>query len=241
VEAKTGVLEPRGKVRWIWRAPEAPGPHDIVVHDPARDQKLELRAFVMVPFRNVRNGRLNGYHIGAYPPPRTEAFAAPRGFVEVTKSNEDTHLTPHFRLKQFVCKQPSDYPKYVALEERLLLKLESVLAAVNKAGYHCDTLHVMSGYRTPFYNALIDNVAYSQHQWGSAADVFIDKDENERMDDLNRDGLVSKDDARVLFDLVDRLDRAPDARFVGGLGLYSGTRAHGPFVHIDVRGRTARW
>jgi hypothetical protein len=27
----------------------------------------------------------------------------------------------------------------------------------------------------------------------------------------------------------------------GGVGVYRGTRAHGPFAHIDVRGWRARW
>jgi hypothetical protein len=29
--------------------------------------------------------------------------------------------------------------------------------------------------------------------------------------------------------------------FEGGLGLYQANRAHGPFVHVDVRGYPARW
>src|SRR3712207_8624592 len=27
----------------------------------------------------------------------------------------------------------------------------------------------------------------------------------------------------------------------GGVGVYRATRAHGPFAHVDVRGRRARW
>jgi hypothetical protein len=61
------------------------------------------------------------------------------------------------------------------------------------------------------------------------------------MDDLNRDGVITRDDAIWLFDLVDRMDRLPDALFKGGLGDYGSTAAHGPFVHVDVRGRLARW
>ena len=29
--------------------------------------------------------------------------------------------------------------------------------------------------------------------------------------------------------------------FEGGLGLYKANAAHGPFVHVDVRGYPARW
>jgi hypothetical protein len=31
------------------------------------------------------------------------------------------------------------------------------------------------------------------------------------------------------------------AKFNGGMGFYQGTSAHPPFVHVDVRGSTARW
>lgn len=43
------------------------------------------------------------------------------------------------------------------------------------------------------------------------------------MDDLNGDGRLKK------------MMRA------GGLGVYGSTSAHGPFVHVDVRGTRARW
>jgi hypothetical protein len=241
VTAKDGVLEKVSATRWKWRAPETAGVYAIEIDDRAREQKAEIKAFVMVPFTQVRHGRLNGYRIGDYPTPQGPAHAPPRGFVEVTSGNDETHVTPHFRLRQFLCKQESDFPKYVVLDDRLLLKLEKVLEAVKDAGHKVETLHVMSGYRTPFYNAAIDNVKYSQHQWGTAADVFIDIDDSGTMDDLDGNKQLDKDDARVLFDLVDGLDRRKEARFVGGLGAYGGTKAHGPFVHVDVRGRTARW
>ena len=241
VEAKEGVLERRGATRWTWKAPDKPGMYAIDVADPSRNQKTELRAWVMVPFSRVRNGVLNGYRIGQYPVPKTPAHEPPRGFVEVTSDNKERHVTPHFRVEQFLCKQDDDFPKYVVLDDRLLLKLESILAAVKKAGHDVDTLHVMSGYRTPFYNAAIDNVKFSQHQWGTAADVFVDKDGKEMMDDLDGNEKIDKEDARALSRIVDAMDRVEGARFPGGLGVYGGTRAHGPFVHVDVRGRLARW
>jgi hypothetical protein len=242
--AKAGTISKRGPSLWTWHAPEEAGRYDVEIKDPDRGRKLELRAFVMVPATQVKHGRLNGYRIGDYPanaPSGNPAYERPPGFIEVTKDNDDTHLTPHFRLKQFVCKQPASFPKYVVLNARLLLKLEAVLAAVNEAGFKCDTLHVMSGYRTPFYNAAIENVKLSQHVYGHASDVFIDTDDDGLMDDLDHDGKLDRGDSKMLFDIVDRMDRQAGARLTGGLGLYGGTRAHGPFVHVDVRGRLARW
>jgi hypothetical protein len=60
------------------------------------------------------------------------------------------------------------------------------------------------------------------------------------MDDLNRDGRVDTRDARVVLESVERIERQhPD--LIGGAGLYRATSAHGPFVHVDVRGSRARW
>jgi uncharacterized protein YcbK (DUF882 family) len=60
------------------------------------------------------------------------------------------------------------------------------------------------------------------------------------MSDLNRDGRVDTRDAKVLAQAAENVERAhPD--LTGGVGIYKATSAHGPFVHIDVRGTKARW
>ena len=91
------------------------------------------------------------------------------------------------------------------LKERLPLKLEAVLERVNALGFKVDTLHVMSAYRTPFYNHAIGDVKYSMHQWGSAADIYVDPQKNDRMDDLNRDGRVDIQDSKFLYDEIERM------------------------------------
>jgi uncharacterized protein YcbK (DUF882 family) len=102
----------------------------------------------------------------------------------------------------------------------------------------------MSGFRTPQYNQKGvgpgGRATDSRHQFGDAADVFVDNDGNGRMDDLNRDGRIDHRDAQVILDAAERIERAYPT-MVGGGGLYRATRAHGPFAHIDVRGSRARW
>jgi hypothetical protein len=197
-----------------------------------------------VPAGEVRDDQLNGYRIGRYPAPNgNPLYQPPAGFVEVTKENQDAKVSPHFRLKQFLCKQDasSAFPKYVVLEERLLLKLEAILEKVNALGFHADTLHVLSAYRTPYYNHAIGDVPYSMHQWGAAADVYVDKDDKGVMDDLNRDGQIDVKDARSLADTVEQMLLLREfQKFQGGMGVYPATSAHPPFVHVDVRG-AARW
>lgn len=236
VDTKDGSEQRRTASTWRWRAPNVPGLQTVTVLDARGGKAQELNVFVMVPFTDVRDGRLNGYRIGTYP-----AKTQPAGFVEVTAETVRTKLSPHFELRQFLCKQPGGFPQYVVISEPLILKLEGIIEALDGAGHDVDTLTIMSGYRTPFYNQSIGNVRDSQHTAGTAADIFVDERIDGRMDDLDRDGVVTRDDAIWLFRLVDRMDRMPAALFPGGLGDYGATAAHGPFVHVDVRGRLARW
>ena len=57
-----------------------------------------------------------------------------------------------------------------------------------------------------------------------------------------RDGVVDRNDAAALAELVDQLSKAPElAHFIGGVGIYAPTAAHPPFVHVDTRPWKARW
>jgi hypothetical protein len=250
--SEAGALASAGERGWEWEAPPAPGLHRVAVLHAPSGETMVFHAFVVVPHEDVRGGVLNGYRIGEYPQPAANDFswsnqfspsyAAPIGYIEVTPENESTLVSPHFRLKQFVCKQPGAYPRYVVLRERLLLKLERLLALVNESGVPAQSFHIMSGYRTPFYNAAIGNVKRSRHQWGDAADIFIDENGDGVMDDVNRDRRIDRRDSDWLRVLVERLHETPGGeQLAGGIGLYASNAEHGPFVHVDARGRQARW
>ena len=244
--ASNGTAVQQGVRKWRYTAPARPGAYDVSVDGPAKKDTITLHVFVMVPATEVRNGYLNGYRIGRYPAPLkgNPVYAPPQGFVEVTKDNQDTKVSPHFTLKQFLCKEDTtkSFPKYVVLEDRLPLKLEAILERVNQRGFKTDTLHVMSAYRTPYYNHAIGDVKYSMHQFGSATDIYIDPDKKDRMEDLNRDGRVDTRDSKWLYDVIEKMMAERNyQKFEGGLGFYPGTSAHPPFVHVDVRGTRARW
>lgn len=244
-----GTAIQQGTRKWRYTAPARPGSYAVSIDGPGKGKKdtIDLHVFVMVPASEVRNGMLNGYRIGQYPstPLNGNAiYTPPPGFIEVTRENKDTKVSPHFTLEQFLCKEDvtRKYPKYVVLQERLPLKLEAILERVNQLGFHTDTLHVMSAFRTPYYNRAIGDVKYSMHQWGSASDIFIDPDDKDRMEDLNHDGRVDIRDSKWLYDQIEKMlaDRRYQ-RFQGGMGFYPATPAHPPFVHVDVRGTKARW
>jgi hypothetical protein len=76
--------------------------------------------------------------------------------------------------------------------------------AVHRTGIRTDSLAIMSGYRTPWYNRAIGNwPKSSRHVYGGAADIFIDVNPRDgQMDDLNHDGKINKNDADYLYDLL---------------------------------------
>jgi hypothetical protein len=230
--------------RWTWQAPAAPGEYELEIDGSPGSNDIEITAFVMVSASAVKHGVLNGYNIGTYPakPLRGDPiYQPPAGFLEVTKNNGDARVSPHLRLEQFLSHQASEYPKYVVLHEGLILALELVGRALEPLKLDAKDIYIMSGFRTPFYNRAIGNVEYSLHQWGRAADIFIDHDRNGTMDDLNQDKTIDRADAQLLYDLLDRLSKTAEGNLIGGLSVYDRTATHGPFVHIDVRTRKVRW
>jgi hypothetical protein len=234
---ETGVLRTSGPGRWEWTAPAAPG--HALIHFRRETEgapELRLRVFVLRPWNG--EAQLEGFRIGSY-----GEDARPPGFIEVLPGDESLPVSPNFRLGEFLGKQSDGPPRYLLLETRLLLELERILVRVRNAGLRVGTFRLLSGFRTPFYNRQIGNLTTrSRHGWGDAADVFIDEDGNGRMDDLDGDGRESIEDARRLYRLIeDEVDDRGERIFVGGLGLYGPKPHRGPFVHVDVRGRNARW
>lgn len=201
------------------------------------------------PFSDKQNGRVGSYRIGFWPSERgrslKDAYENPEGFIEVTPENQDTQVSEHFRLRDFLTHDQKDvWPKYLVLHEDLIDKLELVIADLEQNGVKVKRMAVMSGFRTPWYNRhggkTGGRAELSRHMYGDAADVFIDNNGDGRMDDLNHDRRVDSKDARVILRAVERVERQ-HPELSGGVGVYRATRAHGPFAHVDVRGWRARW
>jgi hypothetical protein len=202
------------------------------------------------PFTDKQRGKIGGYAIGSWPAEAGrripgDRYANPKGFIEVTAENQNTAVSEHFKLRDFLTKgQGNVWPKYLVLELRLVDKLELVIDDLQKHGVPVSRVTVMSGFRTPSYNAGGGNTggraSLSRHMYGDASDIFVDNDGNGTMDDLNRDGRVDVGDARVLAAAAERVEQA-HPELVGGVGVYVACCGHGPFVHIDTRGYRARW
>lgn len=226
---------------WKWTAPTEPGLYslELLPESGKKSDRVQLNVFVMVPASDLKKGRLKGYSIGSYRP-GVGPYSQPEGFIEVTAENEETWVSPHFQLKQFLCKQKGEFPKFMRLSEALLTKLELIVERLNQRGIPAKTLAVLSGFRTPTYNRSVGSVPNSRHLYGDAADVFLDVNEDGRMDDLNEDGRSNKKDARIFARIVEELEQERLLP-VGGMGMYGNTHTHGPFIHVDARGFVARW
>ena len=222
--------------------------------EKALDAINDFAQITLTPFSAKQRGRVGTYLIGSWPGERgargpskapPDRYANPRGFIQVTRENQDTRVSDHFRLRNFLTKnQPNVWPKYLVLEMRMVDKLELVLADLSRRGIRTEGVTVMSGFRTPSYNEGGGNTGgragLSRHMYGDAADIYIDNDGNGTMDDLNRDGRVDIRDARFIEESVNRVERAyPE--LIGGAGVYVACCGHGPFIHIDTRGYRARW
>ncbi|MBI5599928.1 MAG: DUF882 domain-containing protein [Gemmatimonadetes bacterium] len=218
----------------------------VAVTDSASGRQLSL--ITLLPFADKVNGRVGDYHLGRFPAekraPRSAAYENPDGFIEVTPENKDTPVSEHFRLSDFLTHdQKNVWPKYLVLREALVDKLELVMVELQRRGIDAQRMRVMSGFRSPQYNQRgvgRGRARDSRHQYGDAADIMVDNNGDNRLDDLNRDGRVNSKDMRILAEAVESVERQyPE--LVGGLGLYRANSARGPFIHVDVRGQRARW
>jgi len=238
--------EPAEELAALW--PEAPsdGPVILTVRDSLAGDLF--RFATLVPLAAKQNGRLGVYRVGRWPAeahrPRSPLYKAPPGLVEVQEADQSVPVSTHFTLGQFLTKDQRDvWPKFLVLDERLVDKLELIVSELRIAGHRSDGLTVLSGFRTPQHNARARSAGTatdSRHQYGDAADVFVDADGDGRMDDLNGDGRVDIRDALEFARIVDRVE-AKYPELVGGVGLYRVVPGHGPFVHVDARGERARW
>jgi hypothetical protein len=230
-------------------APRRPGFYHLAIERGTSRQILpEPTLVVLVPFSRKVGSVLNGYRIGTYIAERLAQHDHPAGFVEVGQSDIDLRVSEHLRLGDFITHDQQDnvWPKYVALNPRLLDKLELVLAklgararmtAANTDGSGEEPVtnvafDVHSGFRTPAHNRGVWLAASdSRHEYGDAADLAIDAD---------GDGRVTLRDELLVARAVDEVeDEHPE--LAGGLGLYTSGRYNTPYVHIDARGTRTRW
>jgi uncharacterized protein YcbK (DUF882 family) len=219
-------------------APPEPGFYQLaVLRDGVRRIIEDLTVTVLVPFEEKRGPILDGYTIGTFAGERRGAATdRPEGFVRIDEATAELPVSEHLRVGDFLTRDNQQvWPRYVAIDPRVLDKLELVLDAIRElrgdsTGVEIE-LDVHSGFRTPFYNSRNRFASDSRHTHGDAIDVAID---------ANGDGRITRSDTRLVAEAVEHIERRhPD--LVGGMGIYASGKYRQAFVHIDARGSRARW
>jgi uncharacterized protein YcbK (DUF882 family) len=113
-------------------------------------------------------------------------------------------LSTNFRVREFACTDGSDP---IFIDSDLVNVLQKVRTHFGKS------VTITSAYRTPTKNKTVGGTTYSQHLYGTAADIKVS-------------GVSPKKVAQYAEKLL------PNK---GGIGIYS------TFTHIDVRATKSRW
>jgi uncharacterized protein YcbK (DUF882 family) len=245
------IIPEGGSPRPDFSAPESSGIYKFAVEMNKATRAIDdISIVTLVPLSKKRGGRIGPYYLGSWPfegggTPRTERYAAPSGFIEVTQENQNFLVSEHFRLRDFLTKdQRNVWPKYLLLDPKLIDKLELTIQELERRGIKVTGVHVMSGFRTPQYNHTGGNTAgranLSRHMYGDAADVYVDNNRDGYPDDITGDGRVDTRDAELFGQAAEIVERSHRS-LVGGIGVYPACCGHGPFTHVDVRGFRARW
>ena len=121
-------------------------------------------------------------------------------------------MTKNFQLSEFACNDGTQVPAELFGNVELLAKNLQVLR--DELG---EPLTILSGYRSPAWNAKVGGKKSSYHMKAMAADLTC-----------------KSKTPKQLHAVIEKLIAAKKMK-QGGLGLYPG------FVHYDVRGTKARW
>lgn len=142
------------------------------------------------------------------PPKEEESKKEENKMIEVNaysvKRDGKKKLAPNFKVSEFKCKDGSD-TVFIAP------KLVEVLQKIHD--YYGTPVNILSGYRTDTYNKKIGGAAYSQHKYGTAADIAVAGVSPQKAYETAQ---------KIIGD-------------TGGLGIYSWG------IHVDVREVMARW
>ena len=120
-----------------------------------------------------------------------------------------TKISDHFKVREFACSDGSDA---IFIAPALVDVLEKIRLHFNKP------VHINSAYRTHTKNKAVGGATYSQHMYGTAADIVVgDK----------KTGIESPKTVSAYAETL--------LKNTGGIGIYSS------FTHIDVRKVKSRW
>lgn len=154
-------------------------------------------------------------------------------YYVVKRKDINRRIVGKFRIKNFLskdkyykrCLYNKDSHQYWLINKKLLYSILELQEELTNKGYNRNGFRVTYGHRQPRNNEEVNGAKSSKHIKGEAADLVIK--------DVNKDGKYTNEDKAIILEIVD--EKVIGNR--GGIGRYPGSRV----VHIDVRGKRARW
>ncbi len=230
--------------------------------DEPRKEEFEMTLLVKAPFDRNGNGAIAGYPIGVYPneagrnAPYTVAehqdlYHPPKSFILVSPESENLPVSKFFKLGDFSPVSEKGKPHCLALDRRLLDFLDAAEQALQTSLGKPKTGHalvVLFGFLSPNQLAQLRSKGaglseFTRYQYGDAAAVIWDANGDGIMDDLNQDGKLDEQDAKLLADQLEGVQKKL-GKF-GGIGTVSVPKIpdlpQTPYVEVDLRGISARW
>lgn len=201
----------------------------------------------------MAHGRGFTFPLGHYPvdvPTRFRARGAALGGRLYVVRDQSLVIAPGFTLGMFLShtrpgRERTQGVHLLALDYALVDALVTIQKAWTSSG-RPGRIRVESPFRTPDYNdaGAAGRATFSQHMYGSAADIIATVDDDRRHDDINGDGVRDTEDILPLARLAKRL-MAQGKIPRGGIGVYRYVYRDGRSseltVHVDVRGYITTW
>lgn len=189
-----------------------------------------LQQFETITFENLDPNYLNATNSND---PKFKSILGSSTFFKINRSQINIKVAGHFRVKDFLAKDQfyrkslfdKKFNQYWLIDKKLLYKTIELQQELIANGYNPKAFWIRYGHRPPQFNSEVNGANFSRHVNGEAADLVIK--------DINLDGKYTEEDKTIVLDIVENKIIGN----TGGVGRYPGTRT----VHIDVRGKKARW
>lgn len=221
--------------------------------------KTVLNIIVGYPFTSSSKGVLDGYPIGIYPNENSnkapnvisshkEKYAPPAFFFKITKENENFAVSENYKLIDFTLPLERGKDRFIALDYRLINQIEKIRFTAKTKTRKEIALKIIRGFISPNEINIMNkngiNLSeFTRYQYGDAAGLIADSNNDGIMDDLNEDGLADDNDAKILEECARDVER--ETRVFGGIGTYKtfedSVLPTTPYLHIDTRGFSSKW
>jgi hypothetical protein len=160
-----------------------------------------------------------------------QAYFQGRYFYKLSMEQAMEKIVDNWRIIDFISGDQKnqwfyslDKELYWLMDKKVLIAFLQLKKKMEEKDLDWDAIRLNSANRSPYWNGVVGGAAYSRHLCGDAIDFSVG--------DVDKNGITNYEDKLKVLELCELIigDK-------GGIGLYPKTQA----IHIDTRGRRARW